>query len=408
MFRLNKKRIYLDFASITPIDRKVQKVLTQSHRFFANPSALYKEGVVAKKQLENARQEIARTLRAHKDEVVFTSGGTEGNNLAILGAYKEAEKKLEHNLHMVVSSIEHSSVLECVKYLETEEGVEVTYIHPNEEGIVSPREIGEALRDNTFLVSVHLVNNEIGVIEPIQEIAKTIRHFKKEQTKQGSQTSLVYPLLHTDACQAFNYLSIDTTKLAVDLMTFDGTKIYGPRGSGVLYIRRGVSMAPVIFGGGQEAGLRSGTENLPSIVALAEAFMLCEKTRTAETARLAKLQTYFFEKLKKEIPEAKLNGSLNARVVHNINFCIKGIDAEFTVFQFDAAGIAISSASSCLSKKEDSYSYVVKRIKPTESCEGASLRVSLGRMTTKADIDQFFRVYKLKIKNREYRTKDII
>jgi cysteine desulfurase len=392
MFRFNKKRIYLDFASITPIDSRVQKVLTKSHRFFANPSALYKEGVLAKKQIEQARTNISSLLGVSKKEIYFTSGGTEGNNLAILGAFHQAKKVLKENLHMIVSSIEHSSVLECALYLEKEEGVKVTYVAPKEDGIIDPKAIRELIEPNTFLVSVQMVNNEIGVIEPITLIAKSIRHFKKHSIQADNQK--MYPLFHTDACQALNYLEINTTKLGVDLMTFDGTKIYGPRGIGVLYKKNSVTIDPVVFGGGQEEGLRSGTENTPAIVGISKAFSLCNTLRQKETLRLKKLQEYFLVKLTKQIPEAVLNGSLESRVVNNVNFCIRGVDAEFLVFQFDAHGVALSSASSCLSKKEDSYSYVVKAIKPKEGCEGSSVRVSFGRTTTKSHIDRFFAVYK--------------
>lgn len=389
MFR--KRRIYLDYASITPIDERVLKVMQKAAKLFANPSSLYKEGVEAKKALQNARKEIAKLLHALSNEIFFTSGGTEGNNMAILGAYIKA-REIFKKPHMIVSSIEHSSVLECAKHLQTR-GVEVTFIEPNEEGIIDPKKIRDALRPETFLVSVHLANNEIGTIEPIAEISKSIRHFKKNFSNPQSPISNPFPLLHCDACQAFSYVEINTLTLHVDLLTLDGSKVYGPRGIGVLYKKRGIEIGNLMHGGGQEMGLRGGTENLPAILGLAEALKISDKERVKESARLRKLQDYFLAKLQKEVPGALVNGSISERLPNNINFCIPGLDAEFAVLQFDAAGIAISSASSCLSKNEVSASYVVKAIRPEESCESSSLRISFGRSTKKQDIDLFFATY---------------
>ncbi len=391
------RRIYLDFASITPIDKIVSKAMRKTESFFSNPSSLYKEGVEARKIIESSRKEVASLLSADRSEIFFTSGGTESNNLAIIGLYQKAKKVLAERKmvpHVVVSSIEHSSILECVKHLETL-GVSVTYIEPNGDGIIDPKQVREALRPETFLVSIQMVNNEIGTIQPIGEIAKMIRHFKKHNTDNGIST---FPFFHSDVCQAFNYISINVLKLHVDLLTLDGGKVYGPRGSGVLYKRNGVDIEPLFFGGGQEQGLRSGTENIQAVVGISKALSLSDKRREKECARLSILQKYFFEKIKKEIPEASVNGSLVNRVPNNVNICIKGLDAEFAVFQFDAKGISLSSASSCLSKNENSYSYVVKAIRPSEKCHESSLRISLGIGTSKHDIDQFFMVYK-KIKS---------
>lgn len=396
MFR--PKRIYLDYASITPIDKKVGSFMSSLSSEFANPSSLYTEGMRAKNLIQEARRQIASFLKALPQEIVFTSGGTEGNNMAILGTFLKVKEEFASKKllpHMIVSSIEHSSVLECARFLETQ-GVLVTYVEPNEEGIIDPKTVREALRKETVLVSVHLANNEIGVIEPIEEIAKAIRHFKKHVLENHDA---IYPLLHTDACQAFNFVPIDTLKLHVDFLTLDGSKVYGPRGIGVLYVKKNTPLAPISFGGGQEMGLRHGTENTVAIYGLGKALMLANTLREKESIRLLDLQTYFLKKLKTEVPHASLNGSITKRLPNNINFCIKGLDAEFAVLQFDVYGISISSASSCLSNTEMSLSYVVKSLHP--DCARSSLRISFGRQTKKKHIDTFFKILKkvLKIQN---------
>lgn len=395
MISVFKKRIYLDFASITPIDKRVSKAMQKAEKFFANPSSLYKEGVMAKKLLENARKSVANLLHGFSDEIYFTSGGTEGNNLAILGIYHEIRdsfKKQNKTPHLIVSTIEHSSVLECAKYLESQ-GVSVTYLKPNQLGLIEIKDLKEAIRTETFLVSIHFVNNEIGVIQPIKEIAKQIRHFRKENNS-------VFPYLHTDACQAFNFLQIDVTLLHADLLTLDGGKVYGPRSSGVLYKKRNVEIRNIMFGGGQERGIRSGTENLQSVLGLTKALQISDKCRSKEVIKQKKLQDYFFSKLKKDFPEAVINGDTFLRLPNNINFAIEKIDSEFAVLQMDSYGISISSASSCLNNKTDSYSYVVKEINP--GLEKSSLRVSFGRTTKKSHIDCFFKALNM-VKSIQYK-----
>ena len=395
MMSVFKKRIYLDFASITPIDKRVSKEMKRAERFFANPSSLYKEGVVARGLLEKARKSVATLLRAFSDEIFFTSGGTEGNNIAILGTYlaiRDSFKKQNKIPHMIVSSIEHSSVLECAKFLESE-GVSVTYLKPNSEGIIETKELKDALKPETFLVSVHFANNEIGTIQPIKEITKQIRHFKKEKNSS-------LPYFHTDACQVFNFIPIDVNLLHIDLLTLDGSKVYGPRSSGVLFKRRNVEVRNISFGGGQEKNIRSGTENLQNILGLTKALQISDKCRQKETAKQKRLQAYFVSRLKKDFPESVINGSLENRLPNNINFATAGMDSEFAVLQMDFYGIAISSASSCLNNKEDSFSYVVKEI--NEGAEKSSLRVSFGRTTKISHIDYFFKRLNM-IKSIQYK-----
>lgn len=383
--KLFQKRIYLDFASITPISKKVSKETKKGELFFANPSSLYKEGVLARKQIERSRKKIGSFLNARAEEIFFTSGGTEGNNLAILGVFKDFKlKNKEKTPHFITSTIEHSSVLECMRHIEKVGGV-VTYIAPDRSGIIDTKAVKEALRPETVLVSIQMVNNEIGTIEPMAEIAKEIRHFKKLNSME------VFPLLHTDACQALSYIKIDTLKLHTDLLTLDSSKIYGPRGSGVLYVKKGTPISTILYGGSQEEGLRSGTENIGAILGTAKAFELVEENRSKEFYRQVELQKYFLHNLSIKIPEAKINGHLIERVPGNVNFYVKGLDAEFALFELDSRGILVSTASSCVNNKEESYSYVIKEINP--GAETSSLRVSFGTTTTKRDIDKFFKVF---------------
>ncbi len=383
--KLFQKRIYLDFASITPISKIVSREMKKGEELFANPSSLYKEGVLVRKKIESSRKKIGSFLNARAEEIFFTSGGTEGNNIAILGVFKDFKLKNKEKIpHFVTSTIEHSSVLECMRHIEKVGGV-VTYITPDESGIISPKSIKDALRPETILVSIQMVNNEIGTIEPIAEIAKEIRHFKK----LNSMT--VFPLLHTDACQAFQYIKIDTLKIHSDLLTLDSSKIYGPRGAGVLYVKKGTPVSTILYGGFQESGLRSGTENISAILGTAKAFELTEVNRYKEFYRQIELQKYFLHNLSKKIGEAKINGSLLERVPGNVNFYVKGLDAEFALFELDSCGILVSTASSCVNNKEESYSYVIKEINPGR--EKSSLRVSFGCTTTKEDIDKFFKYF---------------
>ncbi len=385
MNKFFQKRTYLDFASITPVSKIVSKEIKKGESFFANPSSLYREGVLARRKIEESRKKIGNFLNARAEEIFFTSGGTEGNNMAILGVFKDFKLKHKDKIpHFITSTIEHSSVLECMRHIE-EVGGSVTYVAPDETGIISPKSIKEALRPETILVSIHMVNNEIGTIQPVAEIAKEIRHFKK----LNSMT--VFPLLHTDACQAFSYIKIDTLKIHSDLLTLDSSKIYGPRGAGVFYVKKGTPISTILYGGAQEKGLRSGTENLPSILGTAKAFELIEEKRTKEFYRQVELQKYFLHLLSKKVPEAKVNGDLIERVPGNVNFSVKGLDAEFALFELDSQGILVSTASSCVNNKEESYSYVIKEINPGR--EKSSLRVSFGFTTVKKDIDKFFKVF---------------
>ena len=404
----------MDFASSTSLDERVGRLMDMYRsKHFANPSSLHKEGVAARSVINESRQIIAHILGVHSDEIIFTSGGTEGDTMVIQGvinAYHKSTKaptpegvgtptasvgthKNKETPHVVTTNIEHSAVQETCRFLEKEGGIELTEVPVEANGIVRPEIIKKALKENTVLVSVMYANNEIGTIQPIQEIAKVIRKHRKTFSSQ----SLFF---HTDAAQAINYLPIRVEKLGVDLLTFNGSKIYGPRGMGVLYKKRDVQLLPLFYGGHQEFGLRPGTENVSAIAGMAEALKITEEMKEKESKRLTELQKYFILRLRSEFPNIIVNGSLENRLPNNVNISISGIESELLVIELDAMGIAVSSKSACKSDDPDE-SYVITALR--EVCdrgdlssdlstkagekEESSIRFSFGRGTSKKDID---------------------
>jgi len=404
---LSNKRIYLDYAGATQIDHNIaQKMAFCEKAFSSNPSAIYKSGVKARSVIEEGREKIAKLINAHSDEIVFTGSGTESDALAIIGIIKNYElkiknEKLEYKIpHIITSQIEHPAVIENCKDLEKNGYVEVTYISVDKNGIINLEELKDALKENTILVSIMYANNEIGTVEPIQDIAKIIRHFKKGKDS-------IYPIFHTDASQAMNYLFTENIeKLGVDMMSFNGGKIYGPKGIGVLYKKRNIDLIPLYVGGGQEFGLRSGTENISLIFGVALALEKSFKMKEKESARLIKLRDYGIEKLLALSGTSGykivLNGDKEKRLPNNINISISGISSELLVIELDANGIEVSEKSACHSKSDNS-SYVIKAIRKIckrGSGEEGSLRISLGRQTTKKDID--FLIKKLSFILKKY------
>src|SRR3989344_266166 len=389
---MSNKRIYLDNAAATQIDHRVFKEVNfHLKNTFGNAGSLHEEGIKAKKVLDSSRIKVAGFFSAHPDEIVFTSGGTESNNLAITGLIARIENlesgiKNKNKLHAITTKIEHSSVLECFKKLE-QSGLYVTYLPVNSKGVVELSDLKKALRPETVLVSIQYANNEIGTIQPIREIAKIIRHHNSN--KGGSV------IFHTDASQAPCYLDCNVEKLGVDLLTLDGHKIYGPKGVGALYIRRGIVIEPAILGGGQEDGLRSGTENVPLIGGLARALEICGAERDIESRRLLKIRDEIHSKIIKNLRmDSKagaivLNGDLEKRLPNNINISISNLDTTFLTLQLDAAGISVSTKSTCNEGEEGSY--VVSSLGGERWRSEKTLRVTLGRFTKKSDIKIFLK-----------------
>ena len=365
-----KKTIYLDHASSTPMDPVVAGVFSNALELYANPSGLHEEGIFARQKIESARKEIAKLINARSAEIIFTSSGTESNNLALRGICRSFK-----NPHIVTTNIEHPSIIETCHAL-SEEGIEVTFVPVEPSGLIDPKKIKDALKPNTCLVSVAMANNEIGTIEPLDEISKIIRHWR---ARQNTQT----PYFHTDAVQAINYLEINVEKLGVDLLTFNGSKIYGPRGIGALYKKTNIPLKPILFGGGQEKNLRPGTENTPAILGLAKALEIAILGREKEAARLTKLREYFFSELEKLNLKTIINGDRKMRLPNNVNVSIGDLTGDIMVIELSAKGVTASSKSAC---KEgiDSESYVINALGQAGK---NSLRFSLGRSTTKASVD---------------------
>lgn len=407
-----QKRIYLDNASTAPIDPRVLKeVVFYLRNTAGNAGSIHGEGVKAKKVLEESRKKVAGFLGGHSDEIVFTSGGTESNNLAILGSLSPSLRgrmrgggrnptfilpfeKGRRKPHAITSVIEHSSILECFRELE-KRGAEVTYLPVDSGGIVDLSAFKKALRQETVLVSIQYANNEIGTIQPLSEIAKIIRNFRKRLISNIqypiSSAKVILPLIHTDASQAPAYLDCNVEKLGVDLLTLDGHKIYGPKGIGALYVRRGTPIAPIVFGGGQEKNLRPGTENVPLIAGLTKALEICANERQKEFSRLIKLRDYIYSSvLQNTRIDDVLNGSAVSRLPNNLNFSIKNVDTEFLTLQLDAKGIAVSTKSACLGGGDGSY--VVSALGGEKWRSTHTLRITLGRFTKKSDIQYFLKV----------------
>lgn len=389
------RQVYLDTAAATPEDSRVRQAMAAySRRHFANPSSLHGEGVAAARALAHARARVARVLGAHADEIIFTGGGTEANNLAIFGIMTPVghfvSKRWTRSVQQMLSTtIEHASVLEPARKIESAGG-RVIYLPVNNEGLIDLKKFKESLTPKTKLVSIIYAHNEIGVIQPVREIAKIIRHFKAKTLKAKS----FFPLLYLDACQAPRFLDLDVARLGVDLMTLNGSKIYGPSGTGCLYVRREIELTPLLYGGGQEGGRRSGTENVAGAVGLATALEICASEREKESARLTKLRDQLIVGLLK-IDGVTLNGpapdSDTERLPNNVNVSIAGVEGEQVVLELDARGVACSTGAACSIPERDDSHVIMALGKTKEEAESA-VRFTLGRDTTRAEVN-----YALKI-----------
>ncbi|MGB4244850.1 MAG: cysteine desulfurase NifS [Limnochordia bacterium] len=362
------KAVYLDHAATTPMrDEVIEAMMPYFKEKFGNASSVYSFGREARKALDEARQATAGIINADFNEIIFTGGGSEANNLAIKGAAWEYRHK---GKHLITSSIEHHAVLHPMQQLE-KEGFEVTYLPVDDQGLVSVEEFANALRGDTILVSIMHANNEIGVIQPIAQIGAICK-------ERGI-------LFHTDAVQTAGLLDIDVKKLNVDMLTMSAHKLYGPKGVGALYVRKGVRLVPLIQGGGHENRRRAGTENVPGIVGMAKALELAAAEREVVTPRIQKLRDRLLEGIL-NIPHTRLNGSRTERLPNNINVSIEFIEGESLLLNLDLKGIAASSGSACTSGSLDP-SHVLLAIGLSHEVAHGSLRLTLGRDTTDADVD---------------------
>ncbi|MCG8539984.1 MAG: cysteine desulfurase NifS [Clostridia bacterium] len=364
-----KKRIYLDYSATTPIKKEVlDEMMPYFSELYGNPSSIYSFGREAKKALDFARDRIAKAIGATSKEIFFTGGGSEADNWAIKGiAYANRQK----GNHIITTKTEHHAVLHVCQYLE-KNGFEVTYLDVDEYGIIDLNQLREAITDKTILITIMFVNNEIGTIQPIKEIGKVAK-------ERG-----IY--FHTDAVQALGNVSIDVKELGVDLMNFSSHKIYGPKGVGAIYIKKGVKLHPLIHGGAQERKRRAGTENVSAIVGFGKAVELAVENLDGHIAHLNKLRDKLIKGIQENIDYVKLNGHPTERHPGNVHVCFEFIEGESLLLSLDMVGIAGSSGSACTSGSLDP-SHVLMAIGLTHEIAHGSLRLTVGDFTTEEDID---------------------
>lgn len=364
------RRVYLDHSATTPVDPEVAALMmTYYTEKYGNPSSVHSFGREAKQALEEARRQVAELIGAEPSEVTFTSGGTEADNLAILGTAEALSKK---GKHIITSAVEHHAVLETCEYLE-KNGFDLTVVPVDEEGIVSVESVKKAIRPDTILITMMHANNEVGAIQPVAEIGKLAK-----------EHGIVF---HVDAVQSFGKIPIDVKAMAIDLLTISSHKIYGPKGVGALYIRKGVRVAPRIYGGGQEKKRRSGTENTPGIIGFGKACELAGQRMAEDAQHLSKLRDKLMNGIVETIDYVKINGPLgDKRLPNNVNVSIQFVEGESLLLSLDMLGIAASSGSACTSGSLDP-SHVLLAMGLVHEIAHGSLRFTLGRQNTEEDID---------------------
>jgi cysteine desulfurase len=366
------KRIFLDHASTTKVDNDVIKaMLPYFSEIYGNPSSIHKFGREAREAVDAARNHVGSILGAREDEIIFTAGGTESDNLGIKGiAYQHKEKRTTKGPHIITSSLEHPGVLEVCRHLETQ-GFKVKYLPVDNYGCIDTDLLENSISKNTFLISIMYANNEIGTIQPVQEIGK-IAH----------EHDIIF---HTDAVQAVTKVPIDVKKQHIDLLALSSHKIYGPKGIGALYIRNGVKVQPIIHGGGHEKGIRSSTLNVPGIVGLGKACELASKRMDKDNIFIKTLRDLLIHNLL-QVEESYLNGHPEKRLVNNAHFRFTGVEGESLLLALDEQGIATSTGSACSSKKlQASHVLLAIGLDPVQA--HGSVRLSLGRENTKEEIE---------------------
>lgn len=364
-----KKTIYMDNAATTPIKKEVlDEMLPYLTESYGNPSSVYSLGSISKRAVEDARMKISKAIGASNREVYFTGGGSEADNWAVKGiAYANKSK----GNHIITTKIEHHAILHACEYLE-KNGFEVTYLDVDEYGMVKLDELKNSIKDNTILISIMFANNEIGTIQPIKEIGAIAK-------EKG-----IY--FHTDAVQAIGHIDIDINELNIDLLSMSAHKFYGPKGIGVLYIRNGVKIDPLIIGGGQERSRRAGTENVPAIVGMGKAIEFAYENMEKHNEKLIHLRDTLIKKIEQNIKEVRLNGHPTNRLPGNVNMCFKYIEGESLLLSLDMEGIAGSSGSACTSGSLEPSHVLLGIGLPHEIAHG-SLRLSLGDFNTEEEID---------------------
>jgi len=363
---------YLDYAATTPIlDEVLEAMAPYQRQLFGNPSSVYETGRDSKKGMEEARDLVAAAVGAQPAEIIFTGGGTEADNLALKGP---AFKLRSQGNHIITTAVEHHAVLHSAEWLE-KQGFRVTFLGVDQNGLIDLERLKSALTKETILVSIMLVNNEVGVIEPVAEAVKIV--------KENSRA-----LFHSDAVQALGKMKVNLDELGVDLASFSAHKVGGPKGTGALFVKRGTPIEPILHGGGQERDLRSGTPNVAGIVGFGVAAQIAAKEVEQEAERLTKMRDHAQAGIKASIERVHVNAEDAPRIGNTLNVCIEGVEGESLLLMLDSKEVAASSGSACTSGSLDP-SHVLMAMGVAPELAHGSLRVSLGRATTKGDIDDF-------------------
>ena len=374
-----KQIYYFDHNATTPIDNEVFKaVVPYYEQLYGNPSSSYYIGRQVRDKIENARSNIANYFNMNPEGVMFTSSGSEADNMIIKGI---ALGNKDKGNHIITTKIEHPAVLNTCKFLE-KNGFEITYLDVKEDGIIDTQELKDLIKSNTILISIMYANNEIGTIQPIEEVGQIAK-----------EKGIIF---HTDAVQAIGEIRIDVKKLNIDCMSISGHKIYAPKGIGMAYIRPGIKFEPLIHGGSQEFHLRAGTENVIGIIALGKAIELLDKDIDNNNNKLIELKSYMINKIQNNLTDYIINGDIDKRILNNINLSFKNIDGESLLLALDLDGICVSSGSACHSDLMEP-SHVLRAIGVPNDYISGTLRISFGKNTTKKEIDYLIEKIKEKI-----------
>lgn len=365
------RNVYLDYSATTPVkDEVLQSMIPYFTENFGNPSSLYSGGLNSKNAIDNARKQLAELINANPGEIVFTGSGTEADNWVLQGVADAMRKKGKGN-HIITTKIEHHAILHTCEYLQTQ-GFEITYLDVESDGRISPAKLEEAITDKTILVSIMLVNNEVGTIQDIRELAGIARKHKI--------------LFHTDAVQALGNVPIDVNVLGVDFLSMSAHKIYGPKGMGALYIRKGNKLSNFVHGGAQEMGKRAGTENLPGIIGFGKAAEIAKRDFDKHVKHSQEMRDYLLKRITEEIPDVEINGTMKYRHPGNLNVTFDFIEGESLLILLDMKGISISTGSACSSKSLKPSHVLDAMGVPWEKIHG-TVRMTVGDLTTKEDID---------------------
>lgn len=363
--------IYLDNGATTkPSEEVIDTMVKAMREYYGNPSSLHRKGVEIEKLIKKARKQVAKASGADEGEIYFTSGGTESNNLAILGALQGNKRK---GKHIITTKIEHPSVLNVFKELE-EDGYDISYLNVDKNGLIDIDEFNKELREDTILISIMYVNNEVGTIQPIEKIVKSIKNRNNK------------PIIHVDAIQAFGKIRINLKKLKIDLMSISGHKICGPKGIGALYIRKGTKIKSIVFGGNQELGLRSGTENVPGILGLGVAAEIAKNNIDSNIEKMRSLKNILVDGVQSSLEKIKINGAVDENSApHILNISFEGIRGEVLLHTLEQRNIYVSTGSACSSKKK-AYSHVLKEMGLTNDEMEGAIRFSFSPQNTEKQI----------------------